>query len=95
MRCASIAPYKLRLTALRFECALRPCASSAPYGPYFCGSDGLIRQYFPKKTDFTTLSGKEIAEVERKLNNRPRKRRGFKSPNQVFKEGNLLNQKTN
>jgi IS30 family transposase len=74
------------------------CYFADPYSSWQRGSNentnGLIRQYFPKKTDFTTLSDKEIAEVERKLNNRPRKRLGFKSPNQVFNEGNLLNQKT-
>ena len=75
------------------------CYFADPYSSWQRGSNentnGLIRQYFPKKTDFTTLSDKEIAEVERKLNNRPRKRLGFKLRNQVFKEGNLLNQKTN
>ena len=74
------------------------CYFADPYSSWQRGSNentnGLIRQYFPKKTDFTTLSDKEIAEVERKLNNRPRKRLGFRSPNQVFNEGNFLNQKT-
>ena len=74
------------------------CYFADPYSSWQRGSNentnGLIRQYFPKKTDFTTLSDTEIAEVERKLNNRPRKRLGFRSPNQVFNEGNLLNQKT-
>jgi transposase, IS30 family len=71
------------------------CYFADPYSSWQRGTNentnGLIRQYFPKKcTDFTQVSDKEIAEVERKLNNRPRKRLGFKTPAQVFKEGSLL-----
>ncbi len=47
-------------------------------------TNGLVRQYFPKKHDFTTVTDKEIATVMDKLNNRPRKCLGFKTPNQVF-----------
>lgn len=42
--------------------------------------NGLIRQYFPKKTDFSTINDKRIKEVEAKLNNRPRKRLNFETP---------------
>lgn len=47
-------------------------------------TNGLIRQYFPKKYDFTTIAEKDICMVMNKLNNRPRKCLGFKTPNQVF-----------
>jgi len=47
-------------------------------------TNGLIRQYFPKKHDFTTITEKDISMVINKLNNRPRKCLGFKTPNQVF-----------
>jgi IS30 family transposase len=47
-------------------------------------TNGLIRQYFPKKHDFTTILDKDISMVMNKLNNRPRKCLGFKTPNQVF-----------
>jgi IS30 family transposase len=47
-------------------------------------TNGLIRQYFPKDCDFTTITAKEIKRVMNKLNNRPRKLLGFKTPNQVF-----------
>ena len=47
-------------------------------------TNGLIRQYFPKKHDFTTITQKQIDRVMEKLNNRPRKCLGFKTPNQVF-----------
>jgi IS30 family transposase len=46
--------------------------------------NGLIRQYFPKKRSFATITDKEINYVAERLNNRPRKCLGFKSPNQVF-----------
>lgn len=47
-------------------------------------TNGLIRQYFPKKHDFTTITQRQIDRVMEKLNNRPRKRLGAKTPNQVF-----------
>lgn len=42
--------------------------------------NGLVRQYFPKKTDFTTITDQQIIEVENILNNRPRKRLNFETP---------------
>ena len=47
-------------------------------------TNGLIRQYLPKKTDFKKVTQKQIDNVMEKLNNRPRKCLGFKTPNQVF-----------
>lgn len=47
-------------------------------------TNGLIRDYFPKKTDFTTISNEELSFVERELNTRPRKRLGWKTPLEVF-----------
>lgn len=49
-------------------------------------ANGLVRRFFPKKTDFRTISEKEIRLVERLLNSRPRKRLGWKTPYQVFYE---------
>jgi IS30 family transposase len=46
--------------------------------------NGLIRQYFPKKYDFSLITQQRITEVENKLNNRPRKRFGYKTPNEIF-----------
>jgi IS30 family transposase len=51
-------------------------------------TNGLVRQYFPKGTDFTKLTHNEVGEVERKLNNRPRKILDFKTPSEVFFELN-------
>ncbi|MDC0302611.1 IS30 family transposase [bacterium] len=47
-------------------------------------TNGLIRQYFPKKTDFDQISIDQIAEVESKLNRRPRKCLDTKTPNEIF-----------
>ncbi|MCX5727122.1 MAG: IS30 family transposase [Candidatus Saganbacteria bacterium] len=47
-------------------------------------TNGLIRYYFPKGTDFATISIERIKEVETKLNARPRKRLGYKTPQEVF-----------
>jgi len=44
----------------------------------------LIRQYFPKKYDFTNISDGDLAGVAERLNNRPRKTLGYRTPNQVF-----------
>lgn len=43
-----------------------------------------IRYYFPKKTDFSTIEDEELRDVERELNNRPRKKLGFMTPQEVF-----------
>ncbi|OQA38378.1 MAG: Integrase core domain protein [Parcubacteria group bacterium ADurb.Bin316] len=48
--------------------------------------NGLIRRYFPKKTDFRTITAEEIQLVEYLLNSRPRKRLGWKTPYEVFYE---------
>jgi len=46
----------------------------------------LIRQYFPKKTDFSKITEEEIYEVQEKLNNRPRKSLNYRTPNEVLTE---------
>ena len=47
-------------------------------------TNGLIRDFFPKGTDFSTIANAEVAKVERLLNPRPRKSLGFRSPQEVF-----------
>jgi IS30 family transposase len=47
-------------------------------------TNGLIRQYFPKRTDFANVSHQAIAKVEQKLNNRPRKCLGYRTPEEVL-----------
>ena len=48
-------------------------------------TNGLVRQYFPKKSDFAMITQGDVRRVERILNNRPRKCLDFKTPNQVFR----------
>lgn len=48
-------------------------------------TNGLIRQYFPKGTDFNLVSDEAIQHVMDRLNNRPRKTRDCRSPNELFK----------
>ena len=63
-----------------------------PGCPYQRGSNentnGLIRQYFPKGTDFRDISHHEVRQVEKLLNNRPRACLGFRTPAEVFFEKN-------
>jgi len=47
-------------------------------------TNGLIRQYFPKHMKFDTITDEQIKLVEDKLNNRPRKSLGYKTPNDVY-----------
>ena len=49
-------------------------------------TNGLIRQYFPKGTDFTKVSRAEIKRAQRSLNGRPRETLGFKTPHEKMKE---------
>lgn len=66
------------------------CFFAHPYHSWERGSNeninGLIRRFFPKKTDFRTIADEEIQLVEYLLNTRPRKRLGWKTPYQVFYE---------
>lgn len=46
-------------------------------------TNGLIRQYFPKKTDFDTVKKEELDRVQNLLNNRPRKTLNYLTPTEV------------
>lgn len=60
------------------------CFYAHPYHSWERGTNentnGLIRDYFPKKTDFDIITDEEILFVENELNNRPRKRLDWKTP---------------
>ena len=62
----------------------------APYAPWQRGSNentnGLLRQFFPKGSSFADISDQKLAEIVTLINNRPRKRLGFRSPAEVFKK---------
>lgn len=47
-------------------------------------TNGLVRQYFPKKYQFARITDKDVQQVEDLLNNRPRKTLGYRTPNEVF-----------
>ena len=46
--------------------------------------NGLIRWYLPKTTNLDNFSSKQIHDIIELLNNRPRKRHGFLTPNEMF-----------
>ena len=46
--------------------------------------NGLLRQYIPKKRLLPTVTDEELRMIQDQLNNRPRKRLGFKTPHEVF-----------
>ncbi len=47
-------------------------------------TNGLIRQYIPKRCDFATITDEEVQQVQQRLNSRPRKTLGYQTPHQVF-----------
>ena len=49
-------------------------------------TNGLIRRFYPKGTDFNEVSDEDIARLEHILNVRGRKSLGYLSPNEVFLE---------
>jgi IS30 family transposase len=61
---------------------------AAPYAAWQRGanenSNGLLRQYFPKGIDFRKTDEDAVAEAVKRLNNRPRKCLGYRTPHEVF-----------
>jgi transposase, IS30 family len=66
-----------------------------PYSPWERptneNSNGLIRDYFPAGTDFSTISKARLKEVQNQLNERPRHVLDYKTPKEVFEEMILKN----
>lgn len=61
-----------------------------PYSSWERGTNentnGLIRRFLPKGTNFNNISMEELKNIENNLNNRPRKVLGFKTPNEMRSE---------
>jgi len=62
-----------------------------PYHSWERGSNenfnGLLRQYFPKGSNFATVTQKDVDQAVRELNHRPRKRLNYLTPYEVFVKG--------
>ena len=73
----------------RIDAALQSTTYFAdPFASWQRGSNenlnGLLRQYIPKKRPLSSVTDKELKIIQEELNSRPRKRLGFKTPNEVF-----------
>jgi IS30 family transposase len=59
-----------------------------PYKAWQRGSNentnGLLRQYFPKGIDFKRITVREVARVEKLLNERPRRRLNYRTPLEIL-----------
>jgi IS30 family transposase len=59
-----------------------------PRSPWQCGSNentnGLLRQYLPRRLDFRTLAQADLDAIAEELNERPRQTLGFKTPSQAL-----------
>jgi IS30 family transposase len=65
-----------------------PIYFADPYSPWQRGTNeqtnGLLRRYFPKGTDFRKVTQEEVDEVVETINRRPRKCLGYRTPYDVF-----------
>jgi IS30 family transposase len=61
-----------------------------PYSSWQRGTNeytnGLLRRYFPKRTDFRHVTQKELNDVVSQINNIPRKVLNYRTPREVFHE---------
>jgi transposase, IS30 family len=61
------------------------CHPSSPWERGTCeNTNGLIRDFFPKGTDFSKISRRQIKRAQKLLNERPRKTLAFRTPKEVF-----------
>jgi IS30 family transposase len=84
------------------EHKLQQAAQNKYFGIYFAypyhswergtseNTNGLLRQYYPKKTPFRHITQKELDKVVKLINNRPRKRLNYLTPTEVFRNKRLV-----
>ncbi len=69
------------------EAIATQCYFADPYASWQRGSNeqvnGMVRRYFPKGTDFSKITDEQVAWVESRINGRPRKCLGYKTPAEV------------
>jgi IS30 family transposase len=74
-----------------------PVYFAHPYSSWERGTNentnGLIRRYLPKKTDFNKITEIELKNIQEKLNNRPRKIIGFYTPKEMIDKEKEMNLK--
>jgi len=65
-----------------------------PYASWEKGTvenlNGLLRQYFPKKDKTIVPTKRELSLIENKLNNRPRKKNHYLTPNYIYENINQV-----
>ena len=71
-----------------------PVFFTDPYSSWQKGgvenANKMLRRYFPKGTDFATVSQTDVVDALRRINNKPRKILGYKSSLQAAKEKGLI-----
>ncbi|WP_156179574.1 IS30 family transposase, partial [Jeotgalibaca dankookensis] len=70
-----------------------PVYFADPYSSWQRGSNensnGLLREFFPKRTNFDHVEQEELQKALYLINNRPRKCLGYRTPHEVFMKGVL------
>ena len=62
------------------------CDVAAPYQKGGVENiNGLLRQYLPKWRDLSTVTDQEVYKIQEQINNRPRKKLSYQTPNEVLK----------
>jgi transposase, IS30 family len=73
------------------------CYFATPYHSWERGlnehTNGLVRQYFPKSTNLKKISEAALNFVAERLNSRPRKVLGYKTPKEVFLSAMKVNER--
>ena len=78
----------------RYQSLGVPAFFCDPYASWQKGGierlNGMVRQYFPKGTDFSSVSQKQLALVQDQINRKPRRSLGFRSAFEVARTGRIF-----